>query len=192
MGVSAEAAIAQTRLWVDRVVIGHNLCPFARREVEAGRVFYQVTQGSRRNEHLRELGELSLRLMESKSGAEGYIETAFLILPQGVEDFFSYLDFVDAANDVLEKQGFEGDLQLASFHPDYCFEGELDSDAANYTNRSPHPMVHLIREQSLEQALASFDAPEDIPARNIALTRELGADALAAQRQACLDLHKQE
>jgi len=93
---------------------------------------------------------------------------------------------------LISDEGFEGVIQLASFHPDYCFEGAPDDDAANYTNRSPYPMLHLIREQSLEEALEQFDQAELIPERNIAFARALGTPSLAAQLKACLSLHNSD
>ena len=180
--------IAQTQAWVNAVVIGHNFCPFARREVEAGRVEYHVAADSGRKQCLQAL-RLACETLLSREG-EAYIETSFLILPRGFEGFYAYLDFLDAANDLISEEGYEGVIQLASFHPDYCFDGAPDDDAANYTNRSPYPMLHLIREQSLEEALRQFDQPELIPERNIAFARALGTPALEAQLQACLSLHK--
>jgi len=182
--------IAQTKQWVNTVVIGHNFCPFARREVEAGRVEYQVATDSGRKQCLQALRKACKELLSSEG--EGYIETSFLILPRGFEGFYPFLDFLDAANDLICADGFEGVIQLASFHPDYCFEGAPDDDAANYTNRSPYPMLHLIREQSLEEALGQFDQAELIPERNIAFARALGTPALAAQLKACLSLHNSD
>jgi len=182
--------IAQTQEWVNTVVIGHNFCPFARREVEAGRVEYQVATDSGRKQCLQALRKACKELLSSEG--EGYIETSFLILPRGFEGFYPFLDFLDAANDLICADGFEGVIQLASFHPDYCFEGAPDDDAANYTNRSPYPMLHLIREQSLEEALEQFDQAELIPERNIAFARALGAPALATQLKACLSLHNSD
>ncbi len=182
--------IAQTRQWVESVVIKHNFCPFAQREVEAGRVCYRVAQSRGHRDTLEELIALCETLLGSESGSDDYIETALFVLPSDFEDFYLYLDFLDAANRRLQSLGWEGELQLASFHPNYCFAGEPECDPANYTNRSPHPMLHVIREASLERALAAVDAPENIPERNIELARRLGTACLAAERQACLDLQK--
>ncbi len=184
--------VLRTEVWVRRTVIAHNFCPFAGREVDAGRVLYQVSEQTSEGECLLELQDLCERLLGEEAGSPAYMETAFLILPQGFETFFYYLDFLDRANASLQSAGFEGELQLASFHPEYCFAGESDSDPANYTNRSPYPMLHLIREASLEKALASFDDPEGIPERNIACARALGAEALASDLADCRGLHPTE
>ena len=109
---------------------------------------------------------------------ESDIETSLLILPNGLADFDDYLDFLDLANELMHKQGYEGIYQLASFHPDYCFDGVDAADASNFTNRSPYPMLHLIRESSLEKVLAHYPSPEEIPVRNINYTQTLGVNVL--------------
>lgn len=106
------------------------------------------------------------------------IETSLLIFPESLKDFDDYLDFLEIANALMHKQGYEGIYQLASFHPHYYFEGADENDAANYTNRSPYPMLHILREASLERALLNYPDPENIPGRNIKLTRELGLDVM--------------
>ena len=184
--------VLRTEAWIRRTVIAHNFCPFARREVDAGRVLYQVSSQSQEGECLLELRALCERLLNSKGNDSDYIETAFLIFPQGFDEFFYYLDFLGRANAVLHSSRLEGVLQLASLHPNYCFAGEAESDAANYTNRSPYPMFHLIREESLEKALASFDDPEGIPERNIACARGLGPELLASVLGECQGLHPTE
>ena len=108
------------------------------------------------------------------------IETTLIIFPIYFKQFDDYLDFLGIAESLLIEQGYEGIYQLASFHPDYCFSGEAHEDPANYTNRSPYPMLHLIREESLERALKSHPNPEKIPERNITLTRKLGLEKLQA------------
>src|SRR5690554_333435 len=108
------------------------------------------------------------------------VETTLLVLTPGLEAFDDYLDFLGLAEALLEAQGYEGTYQLASFHPDYCFEGAEEEDSANYTNRSPWPMLHLLREAGLERALEHYPDPEAIPERNVAAMRALGEPALAA------------
>ena len=109
------------------------------------------------------------------------IDTDFYIY----SDFDDFLDLVAIADDLLIAQAYEGVYQLASFHPDYCFAEASPDDAANYTNRSPYPILHLIREASIEQVLNHYPEPENIPLRNIALTRELGSNYLQALLNAC-------
>jgi hypothetical protein len=107
-------------------------------------------------------------------------ETTLLILPEGCTQFNDFLDLTAMAEQLLIDQGYEGVYQLASFHPDYCFAGEDENDPANYTNRSPYPMLHIIREASIEQALKTYPNPELIPERNIELTRKLGLEKIQA------------
>lgn len=97
-------------------------------------------------------------------------------MPKGFADFEDYLDLLDMANELLHMQELEGVFQLASFHPEYCFEGQLKHDPANFTNRSPYPMLHLLREASIEKALEFVDDPDAIPERNVELAREKGID----------------
>lgn len=101
-------------------------------------------------------------------------ETTLIVFADAYASFDDFLDLAAIADDLLIEQGYEGIYQLASFHPDYCFADEDPTDAANYTNRSPFPMLHLIREASIEQVLQHYPEPEAIPQRNIALTRQLG------------------
>jgi hypothetical protein len=104
------------------------------------------------------------------------IETALLILPNGFSDFDEYLDLVDLSEKLLQKEGFEGVYQVASFHPNYIFAGSDDNDPANYTNRSPYPMLHLLREDLLEIAIDKHANVDDIPNQNIAKAKSLGLE----------------
>jgi len=113
------------------------------------------------------------------------IETSLLIFTQSVIEFDSFLDCIELANALLIEQGYEGVYQLASFHPDYCFEGEQDNDPANFTNRSPYPMLHLIREASIERALQHYPDPESIPERNIELARSKGLATMRLLLESC-------
>ena len=110
-----------------------------------------------------------------------------LIYANAFADFDEYLDFVSLAQGLLEAQNYEGVYQLASFHPNYCFEGATEDDAANYTNRSPYPMLHLLRESSLENALRNYPNPEMIPANNIQLLRQLGLEKMQTTLEACYE-----
>lgn len=108
------------------------------------------------------------------------LETGFIIYPHHYLDFDAYLDFLELANQLLVEQDYEGTYQLASFHPDYCFDETEENAAENYTNRSPYPMLHLLREASLEAALENFDNPDDIPSRNIDTAKNKGTDFFTA------------
>lgn len=174
-----------TANWVKQVIVKYNLCPFARPEVESDRIRYRVIEETQPTAVLQEL-LAECRLLDEQPE----IATTLLIMPRGFEGFYGYLDLVDSADELLVEQGFEGHYQLASFHPDYCFDGEPQADAANYTNRAPYPTLHIIREASLELALASYDHPEQIPERNVAFTRRKGSDFFAELLAKCMSATK--
>lgn len=164
-----DTFIAQTANWLEQVVIGLNFCPFARPVFEQAKVHYQVSEAQSLASALEDLIKEAARLDQ-----QGNIETTLLIYTQVVQNFDDFLDLVEIANELLTEQGYEGIYQLASFHPDYCFTGSDTDDPANYTNRSPYPMLHLIREKSIELALTHYVDPESIPENNIQLARKLG------------------
>src|SRR5215218_7016800 len=136
-----ERMIAQTRKWIVDVVVGCNFCPFALREVKKDSIYFEVIEGNK----AVVLNALSAAF--SKMNAEAAIETMFLLLPQNFARFADYLKLVQAAEILIKKAGYEGTYQVASFHPAYLFAGSSMHDAANYTNRSPYPMLHLLREE---------------------------------------------
>ncbi len=170
----------QTQAWLKSVIIHYNICPFARQVVEKNGVHYCIDRSVMMPENLQTLIAEAVRLDQHDD-----IETTLLIYPENFADFDEFLDYLDLANQLLVWQGYEGVYQLASFHPHYCFSGADESDAANYTNRSPYPMLHLIREASLEKVLQSFPNPESIPERNIQLTRDLGLVKMQTLLAAC-------
>ncbi len=179
---SAQAQyIEHTANWVKQVIMKYNLCPFARREVERASIRYVALEAHKPAAVLQAL-LAECRLLDEQPE----VETTLMILPRGFEGFYAYLDLVDLANERLFEQGFEGKYQLASFHPDYCFDGEPQDDAANYTNRSPYPTLHIIREASMERALADYDDPESIPERNIHFARRKGSDFFARLLAQCI------
>lgn len=172
--------IQQTRCWLESVVITLNFCPFARRELEAGRIHFQVC-------HTIDIKTTLHRVVEECQRLESCpeIETTLLILAGGFEEFDEYLELLEMANDLIVSQGYEGTYQLASFHPDYCFAGESPDNAANYTNRSPYPILHLLRESSIEQALKKYPNPGIIPERNIKIARERGVEQMKSVLEKC-------
>lgn len=176
-----EEIIRQTKKWVADVVIGCNFCPFAAREVKRGTVHYRVERSADRKICLQAFREECLRLDEDRS-----IETTLIIYPAGFQKFESYLDMLSFAQRALKKDGYEGIYQVASFHPGYQFSGAPLHDPANYTNRSPFPMLQLLREDSVEKALAHHPDPEGIPERNIAFARQKGLAHMQALLKACL------
>ncbi|MET1255207.1 DUF1415 domain-containing protein [Aliikangiella maris] len=159
--------INSVKYWIEKTIIGYNFCPFAKKEFEARRIHYEVVNDYNLEEQLHAIVNEFKRL-----DANSEIETIILILPVGLESFFDYLNFLDIANELLVEQGYDGVYQLASFHPDYCFEGTRQDDAENFTNRSPYPLVHILRESTVEKAIAKYPDPEKIPERNIAVARQ--------------------
>ena len=165
--------IQQTKNWLSNVIIQHGICPFAKREYENNRIHYEIIESA---DLQTQLEQLILQCEALDNDAE--IETSLIIFPSALADFEDYLDALDIASELMEKQGYEGVYQLASFHPDYCFDGADKDDASNYTNRSPYPMFHILREASIEKALKNYPDPENIPQRNIELTRKLGLEQM--------------
>ena len=165
--------IKHTKNWLSTVVIDLGLCPFAKREFDAGRIAYRVVEADGLQRQLEQI-VLECAAMDR----DGNKETSLLIFQKGLSDFAAYLDMLALANALLAEQGYEGVYQLASFHPDYCFADTDIEDASHYTNRSPYPMVHILREASVETGLKNYPNPEQIPKRNITQTRKIGAAAM--------------
>lgn len=170
------------RRWVETVVVDLNLCPFAKRELVKNRVRFTVTQAKTEEQLLIAL-QTELELLSS----EPSIETTLLIHPDVLHGFDDYNQFLAYTEELLVQMKMEGVYQIASFHPDYQFAGTESADAENYTNRSPYPMLHLIREESLERAIAAYPDVDNIPLRNTALMNTLGVDRLRQLLQACFD-----
>lgn len=184
MNQSQQATvIRECRRWLEDVVIAHNFCPFAKRELIKSRIHFEVI-ADRDMEHCLESMIMACRHLDEQVD----IETSLLILPTGFHDFERYLDLLDYADRLLEAQNYEGVYQVASFHPDYCFDDATPDDPANYTNRSPYPMLHLLREDSIEKALENISDPEAIPEANIQTANRLGIDALKKQLENCYEV----
>lgn len=175
--------IKQTRSWVKTVIIDLNFCPFARRVFEAESIHYPVITDPKLDACLYALIDECLYLDKNQN-----IETSLIMFSHAFTAFDNFLDFIEIANTLLIDRGYEGIYQLAHFHPHYCFADVTDNDASNYTNRSPWPMLHLIRESSLEQALEKYPDPENIPERNIKLAREKGSDQMQTLLDTCCRL----
>ena len=174
------AVIRHTKNWLSSVVIAHNLCPFAKREFDLGRIQYEVIEAQ---EAERQLEALILQCAAMDAQAE--LETSLLIFSKALDDFKDYLDLLDLAAALMSAQGYDGIYQLASFHPQYRFDAAPDNDPSHYTNRSPYPMLHILREASVEAVLKTYPNPEKIPERNIELTQKLGAQAMRGLLTAC-------
>lgn len=172
---AATDPLARTRQWLQQVVIGHNFCPFAKRELRRNSVRFVLDEGGGIREVLTQL-IVECRLLDDNPD----IETTLLIIPTGFEDFLGYLDLLELAEDLLAERGYEGIYQLASFHPDYRFADADSDDAGNFTNRSPYPMLHLLREASLGRAIDDYPDIDAIPQGNIEKARALGADYFRA------------
>lgn len=174
--------IRQTQKWVSSVVIGQSFCPFAKQEYDHGSIHYAVIETDDPSEQLEHIIGHCAAL-----GRDPDRETSLLIFPTALTDFNDYLDLLDIATALLTDQGYEGVYQLASFHPDYCFEGVGPDDPSHYTNRSPYPMIHILREASLEAALADYPNPENIPVRNVRRAKNLGLSVMRGLLAACYD-----
>jgi len=181
-----QQIIHATQTWLKSFIIAFNICPFAKREQQRNSIRYRVARPNGLENTLETLIDECDYL-----DTHPETETTLLIFADMFADFDDYLDLLALAEQLLIAQGYEGIYQLASFHPDYHFETETEDsdDPANYTNRSPYPMLHLIREESLDRALANYPDPENIPVRNIKLTRELGLEKLQALLVACYAEH---
>ena len=175
-----DEIIRQTRCWLEKVVIGCNFCPFAAHPFHNDRIRYSVCNHSSLEQCMHQVVNECITLDNNDN-----IETTLVIFSQAFARFDDYLDAVELAQQLLQQQGYEGVYQLASFHPHYCFADAEADDAANYTNRSPWPMIHLLREASIEKALQNVDRPEAIPERNIETARKLGVEAMQALLDSC-------
>jgi len=171
--MTSQQIINATQNWLTTFIITYSICPFARQVHENGSICYEVVS----NDSL-ESGLLALIEACQHLDATPEIATTLQIFSALGSNFDDFLDFVAVAEQLLIDQGYEGIYQLASVHPDYCFAGSKENDPANFTNRSPYPMLHIIREASITAALQSYQNPELIPERNMEFTRKLGLEKL--------------
>ena len=171
METSEAVVIERTKNWISDVVIGLNFCPFARKPFKDDLIVYKVDDTTDIAIALESFMN-TCRFLEDNPA----METALLIFSKGFFDFQEYLNLTDLAEKLLKAQGFEGVYQVASFHPDYIFAGSDENDPANYTNRSPYPMLHLLREDLLEIAIDKHINVDDIPNQNIAKAKSLGLE----------------
>ncbi|RMW96763.1 DUF1415 domain-containing protein [Allofranklinella schreckenbergeri] len=176
-GANDEAIIAATRRWVDAAVIGLNLCPFAKAVQVKGQVHYAVSHAQDHSALLKDLARQLLALADSDPAQR---DTTLLMVPDMLEDFADFNDFLDEADALLERLGLEGVLQIADFHPHYQFAGTEADDVSNYTNRAPYPTLHLLREDSIEQAVQAVPDASAIFERNIATLEALGLSGVQA------------
>jgi uncharacterized protein len=168
---SDDEYIAGTRRWIERAVVGLNLCPFARSPYLDQRVAFRVSQ-ARDSDAL--LDDLCGELQSLHAADPADCETALLIAPFVLADFLDFNDFLDAADAAIDVLKLDGVIQVASFHPDYCFADSAADDIENCTNRSPWPTLHLLREASVERAVDTISDSDDIYRRNMEALRKLG------------------
>ena len=174
-------AESHIRAWLREFVIGLNLCPFARPLLGADNLRIAVCEETA-PVLLRRAYLLELDLLQNSTEQE--IATSLLAFPHALGDFQDYLQFLDQAQDLLVESGLEGLVQLASFHPQYLFEGEQESAASHYSNRAPYPLIHLLREDMLSRVLEDFADPDQIPDRNIQTLDDIGVEELERRWQA--------
>ncbi|MEO8004457.1 MAG: DUF1415 domain-containing protein [Betaproteobacteria bacterium] len=169
----SETVVAATRTWLVKAVIGLNLCPFAKEVHVHERIRYFVSEAQTEKQLLADL----MRELEALQAADpAQCETTLLIHPHALKGFLEYNAFLERADDAVAELGLEGVMQIASFHPDYQFQDAASDAIENYTNRSPYPMLHLLRESSVENAVTTHPDTTAIYRRNIATLRKLGLD----------------
>ena len=169
--MTEEEVLGQTRRWLEKAVIGLNLCPFAKVVYVKNQVRLVVSQARHADDLLEEL-DRELDLLVATPAED--IDTTLLIHPTLFEDFLDFNDFLEIAEGVVDEHGLEGVIQLASFHPKFQFEGTEADDIGNYTNRAPFAILHLLREDSVERAVAAFPEADAIFEKNIANLEKLG------------------
>ncbi|QTD44770.1 DUF1415 domain-containing protein [Ottowia testudinis] len=169
--------IADTRRWLERAVIGLNLCPFAKAPHAKGQIHYAVCTSAARPDLLAAL-RAELQALIALKAAER--DTTLLMAPQGFDDFLDFNDLLDEADALLTELDLHGTLQIAPFHPRFQFAGTDEDDITNATNRSPYPTLHLIREESIDRAVAAFPEAETIYEANMATLQKLGEAGWAA------------
>ncbi len=180
MDVTDTQVASDTRRWLERAVIGLNLCPFAKAVHVKGQVHYAVSPAVGWSDLLadleRELDDLLAAPVQER-------ETTLLMAPRALEDFIEFTGFLAEADRLLQRRGLEGTIQLASFHPRYQFAGTEPGDITNFTNRAPYPTLHLLREDRIVQAVQAFPEAADIYEANMATMRRLGPEGW----RACLE-----
>lgn len=171
--VDRDEVVASTVHWLEKAVIGLNLCPFAKAVHVKKQIRYVVSEAETPEELLEKLMEELQHLADADPDK---IDTTLLIHPHVLNDFFDFNEFLDVADAALEDLGLDGFLQIANFHPDYQFADTDPNDIGNYTNRSPYPTLHLLREDSIDRAVEAFPEASDIFEKNIETMENLGHD----------------
>ena len=168
---------AQVQRWLQEVVVGLGLCPFAGPVLDAGLIRTMISEAQDGPGAVKDALTEAVRLLETP---ESEIATTLVVVPHALADFETFLDATETLVVALSEGGADGLLQVATFHPDYRFAGEAEDALSHYTNRAPFPIFHLLRESQVSEAVASHPDPEGIPARNIACLEALGPEGVAA------------
>ncbi|MGR5171793.1 DUF1415 domain-containing protein [Vibrio owensii] len=168
-----NAITEQVDQWLNDVVIGLNLCPFAAKPQRNKQIKIFVSEASQEEVLLE---DILLQLIELSNTEPEKLETTLVVVPNMLQDFWDYNFFIDWVEGLIKQQDWEGIFQVATFHPDYCFGGAEPEDDENLTNRSPYPVFHLIREESMEKVLKHYPDPESIPDTNIARVSALSEE----------------
>lgn len=172
--------IESVKAWLESLVIQLNLCPFANQTLTSGRIRFTLTQSTNELDLLTDLNS-ELNLLQDSTE----IETTLLIHPAMLQDFDTYNDFLTLAEELLARLNMETDFQIASFHPAYQFAGSNSCDIENYTNRSPYPLLHILRQASVEKAITDHPDISKVPLRNIELLKELGEEEVLSLFHSC-------
>jgi hypothetical protein len=179
---TTEKITDQTERWIKDVVVGCNFCPFAAKPLLKKSIRYIVLNDTSKQEVIETL-QKELEYLDANIETE----TTFIITPTNFDHFIDYLDIVNKADDLIVEKNWEGIYQIASFHPLYLFENANEDDAENYTNRSPYPMLHILREESVTKVVDKMLDPNAIPENNIHFAKTKGLNYMQALRQSCFD-----
>jgi len=167
-----QKELTQTAHWIQAMVLGLNLCPFAHSVYKNDKIRYVLCESDVHLDIKQSFQEELQYLLDHPSTS-----TTLIVLPK-LNDFLVYLDLLEQLNHHLQKSTMDADFQVASFHPDYIFAGSTEEDPANYTNRSPYPMIHILRESELTKGIDTYPNTEEIPKNNIQLLRKMGIEEI--------------
>jgi len=188
MTMNDKKVIAATDYWIRSLVVHYGLCPFAAKVMEFEQLHFELSEADNSDDLIKDFLVLAQRLLDM---GRQEMETALLIHPYVLTDFSDYNNFLSVIDAVLEEASLSGVLQVASFHPDYLFAGAAEDDAGNFSNRSPFPMLHLLREESISEAIEQWQDREldisAVPNNNIILLESIGTDELRKQLDNCLN-----
>lgn len=174
---SIDSAIADMRRWLERAVIGLNLCPFAKAVYVKDQVHFAGTLAQDAEAILQDFAR-ELDALAATDASQR--DTTLLVIPQGMEDFYTFNDLAGRAERMVRKRGLEGEIQVAHFHPRFVFAGTDEADITNFTNRAPWPTLHLLRESSIDRAVAAFPDASAIYEANMEAMRRLGPEGWEA------------